>query len=220
MAKLSLFYPLTPYRINQGWGVNGEYYRANGINILGHNGIDLGVYHGQPVYASHDGTAFYEQDDSQGQGVVIISDKAYDYKGGQSFFKTIYWHLCDPLKEPQHASPIYKFSQGANNGKGMQVKAGDLIGFADNTGFSSGDHTHFGLKPIRSGQAPTSGDAPDIGIGAWINVEANNGYSGAIDPTPFWNGHVATDAAKVLANLTLQVSLLQQVINLLLKFKK
>lgn len=181
--KLQLSSPVTPFSVNQGWGLNGAYYQANGIGIIGHNGLDLMAYHGQPVYAAHDGTAFYEIDDGQGHGIVIISDQPYDYKGGQAFFKSIYWHLADPVKERQYDSLIYH--HGANSGVGTPVKRGDQIGWADSTGLSTGDHLHFGLKPIQNGAAPSIGDAPDVGIGAWVNIEAGNGYAGAIDPTPY-----------------------------------
>ena len=172
--KLSLSLPVTPYGLNQGFGVNGEYYRANGINVRGHNGLDLRAFHGQPVYASHDGIAFYETDSKQGHGVVVITDQPYDYKGGLSFWKTIYWHFAEP-------STVYP--QLIENGQ--TVKRGQQIGWADSTGLSGGDHLHFGLKPITTGKPPVFGDAPDVYIGNWINQEPDNGYLGAIDPTPF-----------------------------------
>ncbi len=218
--KLGIYYPITPLVITQQFGVNGEYYQANGIKIVGHNGIDCLAYHGQPVYAAHDGTAYYETDDTGGHGVVIVSDKAYDYKtiagkNIQCFFKSIYWHLA---KEPKYASPILVLAGNkANTGKGFPVKAGDLIGFADSTGLSTGDHLHFGFKPIVSGKAATSGDAPDVGIGDWINVEQHNGYLGAINPEPYFNGHFAGDAPKIIANLTWQVKLLTSAVELLTK---
>lgn len=216
--KFELYYPVSPARLNQGFGVNGEYYRANGINISGHNGIDLMAYHGQPVYAAHDGTAFYEQDDSSGDGVVIVSDDSFDYVSkncptGFAHFKTIYWHLCDPLKEPKYASPIF-FAAGhhVNSGKGVKVKAGDLIGYADSTGFSGGDHLHFGLKPVSAGVPLDDAwqDAPDVGIGQWENIEDGNGYLGSINPTPYFNGFFAPQAGQVVSLREKLLALLRQ----------
>jgi hypothetical protein len=149
---MKLTKPIYPFIITQAFGVNGEYYQSNGINIKGHNGFDLKASHGQEVYASHDGWAYYEVDDKGGHGVVILGDG----------IKTIYWHLCDPIKEPQYTSPITK---------PRNVKAGEVIGYADSTGFSTGDHLHFGIKEINA-------------KGETINI--NNGYSGAIDPTPYF----------------------------------
>lgn len=178
MAKLSLYYPVTPFFINQGFGVNPTLYAQFGIN--GHNGLDLAAKHGEPVYAAHDGQAWYEIDDDQGHGVIVVSNEKFDYKDTQAYFKTIYWHLCDSSKEPQYRSPIENYTNIYK--PGFQVLAGDLIGYADNTGFSTGDHCHFGLKP----------QTQDI-IGEYANIEQSNGFLGAIDPTPYLNGLSASD---------------------------
>src|SRR5262245_48709771 len=107
MAKLELHWPLSrPCTITQGFGINGEYYRANGINIQGHNGLDLMAYHGQPVYAAHAGYAKYGVDDKNGQFVEIRSKEKADMLGFNCFYKTLYVHFCDPKKEPKYASPI------------------------------------------------------------------------------------------------------------------
>lgn len=214
--KLELYYPVSPARLNQGFGVNGAYYQANGINIIGHNGLDLQAYHGQPVYAAHDGTAFYEEDSSAGHGVVIVGNAAVDTAYGTSVIKTIYWHLCDPVREPKYASPIWmRAGQTANSGRGFAVKTGDLIGYADSTGLSSGDHLHFGLKPIVIGVAPRSGDAPDVGIGNWIDALPTNGYLGAIDPTPYFNGFFAPQATQAVSLLMKLAAVLRQYVFIL-----
>jgi len=166
MDKLSLPWPVsTPCTINQAFGVNGAYYQANGINILGHNGLDINTYHGQPVYASHDGYALYEIDDKQGHGITIRSKEQALLFGKPSFYKTVYWHICDPTKEPKYASPLWKKKE-------VEVKMGDLIGYADNTGLSTGDHLHFALKPIAQNAKKK-----------WYNTRQNNGYGGCIDPS-------------------------------------
>lgn len=174
--KIEISYPVLPFVVTQPFGVNGEYYRKNGIPVKGHNGIDLRAYHGQAVYAVHSGLAYYTDDDgNEGDGVVIISDEKYEFEGKESHFKTIYWHLCDPHKEPQFTSPVFRY-RIATKGKGMPVKKGDIIGYADNTGFSNGDHLHFSLKPVSKGESN----------GTWWNTKQNNGYGGAIDPMPFF----------------------------------
>ena len=180
MSSFELFYPVKPSVITQVFGVNGDYYRAHGIMIDGHNGLDMQASHGQPVYAAHDGTCYPEIDASGGNGVVIRTNEAFDYEGQQVHFKTIYWHLMQ-------ADAVVK--------TGQKVKAGDLIGYADSTGLSTGNHLHFGLKP----QAWNENDW------TWFNVEQGNGYGGAIDPTPYFNHFFAEDAQKV-------ISLLQQAV--------
>lgn len=177
--KLQLYYPVKPLHFNQKFGNVMPVYTSMGL--AGHNGIDFGAYHGQPVYAAHAGTCYPEIDSQGGNGVVIRSDKPYDYEGGQVYFKTIYWHLIDAYAAVK---------------TGQYVQAGDLIGYADNTGTSTGDHVHFGLKP-------QAYDETDF---AWITPGKSNGYLGAIDPEPYFNGKFAVD---------IQIGLILRIISLL-----
>lgn len=173
--KFELYYPVKPLGVNQIFGNPDPKYFT--LGLAGHNGIDFRAYHGQPVYASHDGTGYQQTDMNQGHGVVIVTDQPFDYNGGQVYFASIYWHLIDNI-------PVKN---------GDKIKAGDFIGFSDSTGFSTGDHLHFGLKPKILGQAPNAGDAPDIGIGNLVNLEQNNGYLGAINPQSYFNNKFAQD---------------------------
>jgi len=163
--QLELKSPLKVFKVTQKFGNINPVLYGN----AGHNGIDLYAKHGTPVYASHDGFANYQVDGAGGHGVIIITDKEYNHDGGQAFFKTVYWHLVDPLKEPKYKSPI------ADKTGFVPVKCGDIIGYADNTGKSTGSHLHYGLKPVAKGE----------NWGVWYNVEQNNGYFGAIDPEPY-----------------------------------
>lgn len=195
MATLNLYYPVTPVYVNQGFGVNGDYYQSHGISIIGHNGIDFAAKHGEPVYASHDGEAWYEIDASQGHGVIIRTTDKFDYEGSEVLFKSLYWHLVDSSKEPQFKSPIEDHMDLSLPGK--PVKAGDLIGYADTTGFSTGDHLHFGLKPVA--QNETSGD--------YYNPAQQNGYLGAINPITYFNGLNAADLNTPIAKHTFYIPL-------------
>lgn len=155
---MKLYHPVTPFKVIQPFGVNGQYYRDHGINILGHNGLDLETTHGQPVYAAHDGDATYiANDPDAGNHVVVINT--------QMGIRTIYMHLCDPIAEPQFKSPIDNFRINP-------VKAGDVIGYSNSTGFSTGTHLHFGLKLVNE-------------RGEQLNT--NNGYGGAINPLPYFD---------------------------------
>src|SRR3990167_610505 len=171
--KLELWYPVKPWFITQPFGTNGEWYRANGINIIGHNGLDLVASHGQAVRAAHDGEIVYAGVDSkEGWGVVLRTSEPIE----DVFYKTIYWHLIKEI-------PVKV---------GQKIKAGDLIGYADNTGFSTGNHLHFGLKPQLKGENDWT----------WANLEQDNGYMGAIDPNPHFNKYFAQDAQLVISILS------------------
>jgi murein DD-endopeptidase MepM/ murein hydrolase activator NlpD len=159
--KPILSYPVNNPVITQIFGANPQFYSDPKYGgIIGHNGIDFYAEHGTPVYATHDGLAQYEIDDNSGHGVVIFNNAG---------FKTIYWHFCDSKKEPQYKSPC-------ENGN-IQVNNGDLIGYADNTGASTGDHLHFGLKFCEKGED----------TGAWYNLNQKNGYNGALNPLPYFD---------------------------------
>lgn len=214
--KFQISYPLNIIVVNQLFGANPQFYSDPKYGgIKGHNGIDFSAAHGTPVYATHDGMAFYEYDGAQGEGVVIRTNQTFDDgQGGQCYYKTIYWHFCDPIKETKFTSPIYtkvgyQPDQTGVSNIGCEVQNGDLIGYADNTGASTGDHLHFGLKPVAQGEA----------WGVWYNLQQNNGYFGAIDPTPFFDQSTPVQ----VQILTKEVGLLQQLwsaLKLLLALKK
>ena len=179
--EMKLLLPIKPKFINQGFGetANLAWYQSHGINFKGHNGIDFAASHGQRMYASHDGWAFWEVDGAQGMGVVICSDEVVDHDGVTSNYKTVYWHMVDPVKEPQYVSPIY-------GNVTVKVKAGDFIGYADSTGLSTGDHLHYGFKWGTLNEPPAQ----------FINMYPDNGYNGASDPTPYLSDQFAEDVNK------------------------
>lgn len=162
--KLKLSYPLEKVHIFQRFGENQLAVYKTQLGLNGHNGIDFQAPHGTPVYACHDGEVTYAGvDGSGGLTIVIKTLQPFEYKDGESYFKTIYCHLATGS---------------------MLVKAGDKvvgkqkIAEADNTGLSTGDHLHFGCKPITQGEQDWQ----------WFNLEKDNGYNGAIDPLPYFDG--------------------------------
>lgn len=170
MKKFSFQNPrLLPLFITQGFGENVEYYKQIGLKN-GHNGIDLVANDGDLIIAAHDGiVTFAGEDGSAGLGVVIRTNEQFlDINGRPSFWKSIYWHL-------QTGSICVHASQ--------QVRRGEIIGRADNTGFSTGSHLHFSIKPVQQGEADWK----------WDNVEQGNGYNGAVDPMPYYVHRFDTD---------------------------
>jgi len=86
-----------------------------------HKGVDYGAVAGEPVYASHSGVVEFAGWNSYGYGnmVDLRSDK--------------YWSR-------------YAHLQMVNVVAGQTVPKGYIIGFADSTGNSTGDHLHFELR--------------------------------------------------------------------------
>ena len=132
--------------MTQAFGENKVDYSS--LGIVGHSGEDYSVARGNKVYAAHEGIVSHVQDDvSFGTGVEIVNRALH--------FKTVYWH----------------FMLGSVRVElGEAVDANTVLGQVDNTGFSFGDHLHFGFKVVDEN-------------GATLN--ADNGYRGALDPTPY-----------------------------------
>lgn len=189
--KLELWYPTEKFAVTQFFGEKNEMYTK--LGLLGHNGIDLVALDSQIVRAAHDGVIVYAGlDSSAGQTVVIRTLNKKQYGTGSSYYKTIYGHLKNG---------------GIKVHPGQEVKAGDIIALADNTGLSTGSHLHFALKPVYAGEQEWQ----------WANAEQSNGYLGAIDPLPFFNGFHARDAATVTSKLQTILSLLRQALFTLAK---
>ena len=135
--------------ISQKFGENPEMYAFLGIK--GHNGWDIPYNDGTEVFASHDGRAHYSEDSSKGRGVTVTG------KG----IKTVYWHFKDAVN---------------SLGSTWEVKQGELIGYGDNTGFSTSSHLHWGIKLLD--------DNGNV-------LNRDNGFDGAVDPAQFvitwWN---------------------------------
>uniref|UniRef100_A0A6M3J6F6 Putative peptidase n=2 Tax=viral metagenome TaxID=1070528 RepID=A0A6M3J6F6_9ZZZZ len=170
--------PVKTLMITQRWGTNGEWYQANGINIKGHNGYDFKCFRGEPVYHSVDfeGKVKTEIDNRGGIGVRVNSIEPDPDLG---YIQALYWHL-----EKVHPD-IYD---------GKIINVGTCIGYGDSTGFSTGDHVHFGLKQITK-------------TGRTLN--SNNGYTGAIDPTTWFDNTFIID---VFDDLQAQILTLAQLI--------
>lgn len=130
------------------------------MNMKGHNGWDNGAYHGEPIFFSAvvPGVEWYcksERDSSGGIGVDIISKTPVQLRdGSNAIIKFRFWHLKD-----------------VTHSDGTTITPGMLIGWADNTGASSGDHLHWSMKLCTKDGAP---------------LNAGNGYYGAVDFEPYY----------------------------------
>ena len=182
MKKFELWYSAKPYYIGQLFGEDKACYNLETkktigkegltcpigfvslyqhFGMKGHTGEDLMAKNGQPLYCSQDGVVEeVETEEARGLGLGIITDEKYDLgEYGEHYVKCRYWHL-----------------KGFTVNKGDQVKVGQIIGYADNTGFSAGDHLHFEIKPVEKNTD-----------GTYYNVFQTNGYYGSINPQPYWN---------------------------------
>ena len=185
-----LYRPIKPFFINQGFGENkscvniatGQVISKNPFldstvcpvgfqsvysQMKGHNGLDLQAVRWQPVYCSQNGRVDEVSTEvARGLGVGVRT-KAPDGR----WFRHRYWHLI--------ALDVHN---------GDELKTGDLIGYADSTGYSSGDHLHFEVKEVDQD-------------GRVLNQD--NGYFGAIDPISLMEDSFALDIKGVVSKLEL-----------------
>ena len=169
----------------------------NSLGLVGHNGIDLPTKLGEPIFASHDGIVNAVQSDQKfGNGIELVSREPFDYGSEQAFYKSRYWHL---------QSVVVKV--------GDKVDIGDLLGYADATGITTGgatggNHLHFDLKPIQKQN------------GVWVNLETKNGMLGAIDPLPYIIEKDAITYKQELLNIQNALNKIAEMIKNLFSFFK
>ncbi len=136
-----LVYPVKPPAIiTQPFGARPEYYRqfkAGGVALPGHEGIDFRAYIGDPVLAVAGG--IISKVDEFGNYGYQIRIKHYR---GETVYESIYAH------GERHSALV---------NAGDAVNAGQMIMRADSTGNVQGSHLHFTLKCLG---ATARGDTP------------------------------------------------------------
>lgn len=190
---LKLYYPYKPFKVSQKFAENNVCCnpdttgvvsaKADGscptgkvklyplLGMKGHTGLDLYAPSGVVLRSPINGIVKELQLEAErGLGVGIISNEIVDMGvHGKFYAKVRQWHGKKLLVE---------YNQ--------QVKIGQPVMLADNTGLSSGSHNHFELKPVQY----TIGNAH-------TNVYQTNGFYGSVDPTPFFNGQYAEEFHEV-----------------------
>lgn len=144
-----LHQPVAPFIINQRFGENSacvdlktksKVIFCDGNNPpegytsvygpSGHTGVDLKSSHGQPVYCAHTGVVIsIDTNPRTGLDVRVVSGINGD----------TYMH-------------IYEHLLGYQPKVGDLIETGELVGWADNTGWSSGDHLHFEVRKFINGE--------------------------------------------------------------------
>jgi hypothetical protein len=174
---LILYWPCEiPMRINQNFNVNRESYIR--FNLPGHEGIDLYAPHGSKIFAAAPGVVrVVNMNGKPGYlsgaygNHVRVEHIVTEVDGTVSVYETAYAHFHETLVEV-----------------GQEVKAGDTLGFADNTGNSTGSHLHLTLKK----RGASARRETIFGTEGW-------GGKDIIDPTPFLRfEHAPIDAASAV----------------------
>lgn len=122
--KLSLYIPAKPYKITQGFGILNPSYEQFGFSK--HNGVDFQIDTDGIVNAMCDGV-IYEVGYNAGAGnfVRYKTNVSVEAEGKSGYVAFMYMHAKVQLVKV-----------------GDKILAGDELIVADNTGFSTGPHTH------------------------------------------------------------------------------
>lgn len=146
--KKIFYQPTKPFLINQGFGENKACVSLDGNNKVitcdgnnppsgfksvygkkGHLGLDLRARRGKEVYCAREGVVSFIDTNPQ-TGLDVRVKHLIDGE----LYKTTYEHLL-----------------GYQPKVGDKLKTGQLIGWADNTGWSSADHLHFQIDVLVDG---------------------------------------------------------------------
>ena len=196
--KPEFYYPAKPYIVNQEWGTSHpEIYSQFGFTR--HNGVDIRLGTDKTLYAPFSGYVVRIGNQPKGGGIFLglMSAREYTFPDGVT---------CRVLVDLLHCERLLVT-------EGQSVTVGDKVAIADNTGFSTGEHTHCQFRRAKNWNN-LAGDNLK-----WEEVdknEANNSF----DPTPYWTHFYAVDytQAKEIEN---KVSMLQKAVDLLKQlFKK
>lgn len=93
---------------------------------MGHNGTDIGVSIGTPIYAAD-------------AGVVLGTGNTDLTCPGASYGKWVF------IQHPNGLSTIYAHLSLIKSEAGETVTRGELIGYSGATGYVTGPHLHFGV---------------------------------------------------------------------------
>lgn len=168
MQKQFTFPIKPPYRITQKFAQTLLDYSRFGMK--GHNGLDIAVSRGTAILAPTKGFigAVANPSDEQvskgyGRDIRLVS-----HSQGNIYYDHVFGHLLKVLVKD-----------------GQEVEEGDIIGLVDSTGFSTGDHLHYGIRMLElNGQGAK---AYQTYLGKQYAIfDYDNGYFGYIDPAPFF----------------------------------
>lgn len=179
--------PFKPFYITQKWGVENPIYQQFGFSR--HNGIDAKT--GSvifPIYTPFPAQVVNIGYHPKGSGILLtmLSDETFDFLDGRSARILLdFLHLKATLVPIRH-----------------RLKVGEISCYADNTGFSTGPHTH--IQPRR-----VKGE-----YGSLEFIDTNDAH-GSFDITFYSTGKYAQDLATFgtnVNNLQRQVQYFYQVI--------
>jgi len=170
MKPFAPYYPAKPYRVNQAWGILNPIYERFGWSR--HNGTDIALGTDKRLYAPFDGTIVRTGNQPTGGGVFLglMSKDEFLFKDGRTARVLLDMLHCEELLCVE----------------GQETKTGELLAIGDNTGFSTGDHTHLQPRRVKKWNGKSGNNL------AWTALDKNDA-NGSFDIGLYWNGKYASD---------------------------
>lgn len=176
---LKIYYPFKPYHITQEWGNPNPIYAGqfNDPSFKLHNGIDakpnilqIGKDYKYPVYCPVEG--------------FVVDKVQYRPGGGGNEIWLLSKDNVQMFEENCRAYLVLCHAEKILVKAGDEPKLGQLLMIGDNTGFSTGPHTHLGLYRYRQ-----------VG-GSFEKIDTNEA-TGSFNPALFFTDQFAIDKAEL-----------------------
>lgn len=202
MPPFSPYKPISPLISTQGWGMyDPKDYAQFGYDR--HNGNDYKLGSDSLARAPFAGTIIRTGNQPTGGGIFcgLLSAVQYDFstftsKTPDGVTVTFPTATCYVLMDFLHMKSLKVV-------EGQTVKVGDVLGVQDNTGFSTGPHTH--IQSRREILLPAPKDTPAsyryLGNNILMDVDKNDANN-TFDIAPFWNSLYAKDVPTVADIIT------------------
>lgn len=183
MSKLALFYPAKPYNVTQGWGIANSSYKEAGFKFTRHNGEDFRIGKDNLTHCPLKAEVMeVGYNDGAGNFVRLITQDLLEVGGVSCYVGMMFMH---------HEKILCK--------QGNVLNVGDVMGIPDNTGFSTGPHTHGSYLRLKT----RSWDGE--------RYDTDETTDRTFDPHPYWTGFAAQDYA-IVSTIQKLIDLYKQVL--------
>lgn len=172
MKKLELWFPYKPLRITQAWGLYNPAYSQFGFNF--HNGIDYTVT--SKLCAPVRMKITHQENFPKGGGLQVEA------------VTTENWVVPHIGNEEVPILFVFCHNKEFIHKEGDILEVGDEIAIPDNTGFSTGPHSHIGAYRLTQDEQ------------GYHKMDTNYAH-GSFDFAPYYNNYYAEDYQKVMGIL-------------------
>ena len=178
--NFTLSYPFKPYFITQRWGIENPAYsqQFDDPTFKRHNGIDATTF-GGPAY----GQTWMVHCPVEG---FVVESVSYEPGGGGNQISLVSKQKYKLFEAECYVRLWFCHAKKVLVPVGYEPAVGELIMVANNTGFSTGPHTHMGLYRLTDTKQKLD----------------TNEATGSFDPSLFFNDKYAIDEASVSTMVT------------------